>query len=41
VPEGESIDGQRLGLAAVLVALAAAALWRVIATAPPASMSFF
>lgn len=41
VPEGESLDGQRLWLAAVLVALAAAALWRVIATAPPASMSFF
>ena len=41
VPEGESIEGQRLGLAAVLAALAAAALWRVIATAPPASMSFF
>jgi len=41
VPEGESIDGQRLWLAAVLVALAAAALWRVITTAPPASMSYF
>jgi len=41
VPEGESLDGQRLWLAVVLVALAAAVLWRVIATAPPASMSYF
>lgn len=41
VPDEEALDGQRLWLAAALVALAAAALWLVIATAPPASMSFF
>lgn len=41
VPEGEQVDSQRLWLAAVLLALAAGALWRVVATAPPASMSFF
>jgi len=41
VPDHEALDGQRLWLAAVLVALAAGALWRVIATAPPASMSYF
>lgn len=41
VPPAEEIDGQRLWLAAVLVALAAAALWRVVAGAPPASMSFY
>jgi cytochrome b len=41
VPPSEEIPGQRLWLAAVLVALAATALWRVIATAPSASMSFY
>jgi len=41
VPPGEEVEGQRLWLAAVLVALAAAVLWRVVANAPPASMSFY
>ena len=41
VPPGEEIDGQRLWLAVVLVALAAAALWRIVTSAPPASMSFY
>jgi len=41
VPPGEEIDGHRLWLAVVLVALASAALWRVVTTAPPASMSFY
>jgi cytochrome b len=41
VPASEEIKGQRLWLAAVLVALAATALWRVIASAPSASMSFY
>jgi len=41
VPPAEEISGQRLWLAAVLVALAAAALWRIVASAPPASMSFY
>ncbi len=41
VPPGEEISGQRLWLAAVLVALAATALWRVVASAPSASMSFY
>ncbi len=41
LPPGASIDGHRLWLAAVLVALASGALWRVIETAPAASMSFF
>ena len=41
VPPAEEISGQRLGLAAVLVALAAAVLWRVVSGAPSASMSFY
>lgn len=41
VPPGEEIASQRLWLAAVLVALAAVALWRIVASAPPASMSFY
>jgi cytochrome b len=41
VPDGQEITGQRLWLAAVLVALAAAALWRVVHGAPPASMSLY
>lgn len=41
VPPGEEIRSQRLWLAAVLVALAAAALWRLVATAPPASLSLY
>lgn len=41
VPDGEEVTDQRLWLAAVLVTLAAAVLWRVVATAPPASMSLY
>jgi hypothetical protein len=41
VPAGEEIGGQRLWLAATLVAMAAAALWRIVATAPPASLSVY
>lgn len=41
VPPAEEVSGQRLGLAAVLVALAAAVLWRVVSGAPSASMSFY
>lgn len=41
VPADEEIEGHRLWLAAVLVVVAAVALWRVIATAPPASMSLY
>ena len=41
VPAGEEIGGQRLWLAATLVAMAAAALWRILATAPPASLSVY
>jgi hypothetical protein len=41
VPPGEAISRQRLWLAAVLLALAATALWRVVANAPSASMSFY
>ena len=41
VPRGEEIEGHRLWLAAALVILSAVVLWRVVATAPPASMSFY
>ncbi len=41
VPPGMAISGQRLWLAAILVAIAASILWRVVAGAPPASMSMF
>jgi cytochrome b len=41
LPAGSAIDGHRLWLAVALVALAAAVLWRVIAAAPPASLSAF
>jgi cytochrome b len=41
VPPGEEVSRQRLWLAVVLVALAATALWRVVASAPSASMSFY
>jgi len=41
VPPGEEIGSHRLWLAVVLVALAALALWRIVARAPPASMSFY
>lgn len=41
VGPGAGIDHQRLGLAAVLVAVAAAALWWVVSNAPRASLSFF
>jgi cytochrome b len=41
VPPSEAISRQRLWLAAVLLALAATALWRVVANAPSASMSFY
>jgi hypothetical protein len=38
-PEG--ITGQRPWLAVALVAVFAGALWWVVSTAPPASLSFF
>jgi cytochrome b len=41
LPPGEGIASQRLWLAAVLLAVASGVLWRVIETAPQASMSFF
>jgi cytochrome b len=41
LPPDAAIDNQRLWLAAMLVAIMAGALWWVIETAPPASMSFF
>jgi cytochrome b len=41
VPPQAEIASQRIWLAIVLVAIAAAILWRVIATAPSASMSFY
>lgn len=41
LPPGNGLSGQRIGLAAVLVAIAAGALWWVIETAPEASLSFF
>ena len=40
-PPGAAISGHRLWLAAVLVAIAATILWRVVATAPQAAMSLF
>jgi len=41
VPDGAGIEGERVGLAPVLVGVAALALWWVFPTAPPPSMSFF
>lgn len=41
LPPGQGLAGHRLWLAAVLVAVASGVLWRVIETAPRASMSFF
>ena len=41
VPEGAEIGSQRVGLAAALALIAALVLWRVVQSAPPASMSFF
>jgi len=41
VGPGAGIGRQRLGLAAVLVAVAAGTLWWVVSTAPRASLSFF
>ena len=41
VPPAEGIEGHRLWLAVALVALAATVLWRIVATAPQASMSPF
>lgn len=41
VPAQEEIASQRIWLAIVLAGIAAAILWRVIATAPPASMSLY
>jgi len=41
VPPAEEIGGHRLWLAAVLAALAGTALWRIVASAPSASMSFY
>jgi cytochrome b len=41
LPPGPGLAGQRLWLAAALLAVASVALWRVIETAPSASMSFF
>ncbi|MCC7198025.1 MAG: cytochrome b/b6 domain-containing protein [Gammaproteobacteria bacterium] len=41
VAPGEEIDGDRLWLALALLALAAAALWYVVDSAPVAEMSYF
>ena len=41
VGAGGGIERQRIGLAVVLVSLAAGALWWVVRRAPPASLSFF
>jgi cytochrome b len=41
VPPEAAIASQRLWLAIVLAGLAGGILWRVIATAPPASMSVY
>ena len=41
VPAAEGISGHRLWLAAVLAALAATILWRIVTTAPPASLTPF
>ena len=41
LPPGQGLASQRLWLAAVLVAVVSGVLWRVIETAPRASLSFF
>jgi len=41
VPPQEEIASQRIWLAIVLTVIAATALWRVIAAAPPASLSLY
>lgn len=41
LPAGEGLPSHRLWLAAALLAVASAVLWRVIETAPEASLSFF
>jgi cytochrome b len=41
VPPQAEIASQRIWLAIVLAGIAALILWRIIATAPPASMSFY